>query len=142
MLGFGESPLSIYLNDHLAGSTAGLELARRLHDDSLAEEIEEDRETLMDVMRRLDVDRDELRLAIAWGAEKALRLKPGGHLHDAEALSLGVEGKLVLWVALRHARGDDPRLEGIDFDALIARARSQRERIEQERLRAAEQELA
>jgi len=57
--------LAIYLNDHLAGATAGVELARRLRasneDDpefgpALAEvcaEIEADRETLKTVMDRL-----------------------------------------------------------------------------------------
>jgi hypothetical protein len=134
MLGFGESPLSIYLNDHLAGSTAGLELARRVADGTLADEIEEDRATLVDVMRRLDVDTDEARQVIAWIGEKALRVKPGGRLHDLEALSLGVEGKRALWEALRHARADDPRLDGIDLAALSARAQSQRSRVEEQRL--------
>jgi hypothetical protein len=134
MLGFGESPLSIYLNDHLAGSAAGLELARRVGDGTLAGEIEEDRAALIDVMRRLEVDTDEARQAIAWIGEKALRVKPGGRLHDLEALSLGVEGKRALWEALRHARADDPRLDGIDLAALSARAQSQRRRIEEQRL--------
>jgi hypothetical protein len=141
MLGFGEGPLSIYLNDHLAGSAAGVELARRLDGGELAKEIDEDRDTLVDVMKRLSVDRDELRQALAYAGEKALRLKPGGRLHDVETLSLGVEGKRVLWLALRHAYGDDPRLQGVDFDALIARAQSQRDRLEEQRLRAAGEEL-
>jgi hypothetical protein len=134
MLGFGESPLSIYLNDHLAGSAAGVELARRMGDAALTKEIEEDRETLVDVMRRLEVDTDEARQALAWIGEKALRVKPGGRLHDLEALSLGVEGKRLLWEALRHARADDPRLDGIDLAALSARAQSQRSRVEDQRL--------
>jgi hypothetical protein len=134
MLGFGESPLSIYLNDHLAGSATGLELARRLGDDALAREIEEDRATLIEVMRRLDVDTDEARQAIGWIGEKALRVKPGGRLQDLEALSLGVEGKLALWEALRRARAEDPRLDGIDLAALSARAQSQRGRVEEQRL--------
>jgi hypothetical protein len=134
MLGFGENPLSIYLNDHLAGSAAGLELARRVGDAALADEIEEDRQTLIDVMRRLAVDTDEVRQAIAWVGEKALRVKPGGPLHDLEALSLGVEGKRALWEALRHSRADDPRLDGIDLAALSLRAQSQRSRIEEQRL--------
>jgi hypothetical protein len=134
MLGFGETPLSIYLNDHLAGSAAGLELARRVADAALVSEIEEDRATLIDVMRRLEVETDEARQAIAWVGEKALRVKPGGRLHDLEALSLGVEGKRVLWEALRHARADDPRLDGIDLAALSARAQSQRDRVEEQRL--------
>jgi hypothetical protein len=118
-----------------------VELARRLGDDELATEIEEDRETLVDVMRRLSVGRDELRQALAWGAEKALRLKPGGRLHDVEALSLGVEGKLLMWEALHDVLGGDPRLQDVDFEGLIGRARSQRDRLEQQRLRVADEEL-
>jgi len=141
VLGFGESALSIYLNDHLAGATAGVQLARRLAPGELAEEIEEDRESLLDVMRRLSVGRDHVRAVLGWGGEKALRLKPGGRFEELEALSLGVEGKLALWTALRRATGDDPRVRSVDFDALIARARSQRRRLEERRLRAASDAL-
>jgi hypothetical protein len=141
MLGFGESPLSIYLNDHLSGATAGVELARRVAPGELADEIDEDRGVLLEVMQRLSVGRDRARLALGWGTEKALRLKPGGRFADLETLSLGVEGKLALWTALHHAYGDDPRLRGIDLDALSARARSQRGRIEQQRLDAADEAL-
>jgi hypothetical protein len=156
MLGIGEDPLSIYLNDHLAGSTVGLELARRLADTAgalatVAQEIEEDRATLTTVMERLSVTRDPAKVAISWGAEKAGRLKFAGarlagpelgRLEELEALALGVEGKLALWQALRATHGSDPRLDGIDLDALIERARSQRRRLERQRIRAAEEALA
>ena len=142
MLGFGESPLTIYLNDHLSGATAGVELARRVTPAELADEIDEDRDVLLDVMRRLSVGRDRARIALGWGTEKLLRLKPGGRFEDLETLSLGVEGKLALWRALHRVFGDDPRLQGIDLDALVARAQSQRTRIEQQRLDAAGEALA
>jgi hypothetical protein len=141
MLGFGENPLTIYLNDHLSGATAGLELARRIAPGELADEIAEDRAVLVDVMQRLSVGRDRARIALGWGAEKVLRLKPGGRFADLETLSLGVEGKLALWAALQRAYGDDPRLQGIDLDALSDRARSQRRRIERQRLDAADEAL-
>lgn len=141
MLGFGESPLTTYLNDHLSGATAGVELARRITPGELADDIDEDRAVLLDVMQRLSVGRDRARIAIGWGAEKVLRLKPGGRLADLETLSLGVEGKLALWAALHRAYGDDPRLQSIDLDALSDRARSQRRRIEQQRLDAAGEAL-
>jgi hypothetical protein len=141
MLGFGESPLSIYLNDHLSGATAGVELARRVTPGELADEIEEDRDVLLEVMQRLSVGRDRARIAVGWGTEKIMRLKPGPRFEDLETLSLGVEGKLALWAVLQHACGDDARLRGIDLDALSARARSQRGRIEQQRLNAADEAL-
>jgi hypothetical protein len=137
MLGFG-NPLSSYLNDHLAGSTAGLNLARRVAEE-MAGEIEEDREALLDVMERLSVGQDRIRVAAGWGAEKVLRYSPLSRLEELEALSLGVEGKFALWKTLRHTNGDDPRLAGVDFEELAARAQSQRRRLERRRLRAAEE---
>ena len=92
-------------------------------------------------MQRLSVGRDRARVALGWGTEKLLRLKPGGRFEDLETLSLGVEGKLALWEALQRAYGDDSRLRGVDLDALSARARSQRRRIEQQRLDAADEAL-
>jgi hypothetical protein len=149
--------LPTYLNDHLAGATFGVELARRTARSNadrpsgpalraLADEIEKDRRSLLDVMERLEASRDRLKTITAWGLEKAGRLKLNGELlHrsrlsrlvELEALALGVEGKLSLWRSLDHALGDDPRLAGVDLDALIARARSQRRRIERLRLAAA-----
>ena len=158
MLGIGEDRLSIYLNDHLAGSTAGVKLAQRVEQhhrsmgagsalDGLASEIEEDRETLLELMGRFGVRPDRAKAAVAWAAEKAARLKLQGELigfsslsrlEELEALALGVEGKLALWQALSRSFGADPRLGPIDLEALSERARSQRARLEQERLRAAE----
>jgi hypothetical protein len=157
----GGDRLAIYLNDHLAGSTAGLELARRVAANNegtpygkvlaeVAGEIAEDRAALEDVMARLSIRQDRLKVAGAWGAEKLGRLKLNGSLLsysplsrmvEIEGLSLGVEGKLGLWQALKLTHGDDPRLRGVDLDALITRARSQRRRLERQRRRAASEAL-
>jgi hypothetical protein len=147
MLGIGEDDLSIYLNDHLAGATAGVNLARRAVDGALAEEIDEDRTTLLDVMDRLGVGQDPVKVALGWAAVQAARLRfaadllghaPVTRLEEVEALALGVEGKLALWQALRHTHDADPRLDGIDFGELISRARSQRRRLEGLRMKAAD----
>jgi|SRR3954452_5170514 hypothetical protein len=162
VLGLGDDRLSIYLNDHLAAATAAANLARRAAGsnegtgygpalEAVASEIEEDRAALMDVMQRLSVGRDHLKSALAWGAEKAGRLKLNGQLlgysplsrlEEIEVLSLGVEGKLALWRTLRSTHASDPRLTGIDLDGLIDRARSQRRRLEAQRVRAADEALA
>ena len=101
-------------------------------------------------MRRLSVGHDHLKTALAWGAERAGRLKfngqllgysPLSRLEEIEALSLGVEGKLALWRALRSTQGSDPRLAEVDLDELIDRARSQRRRLERLRTRAADEAL-
>jgi hypothetical protein len=161
VLGLGDDRLSIYLNDHLAAATAGTNLARRAAGsnegtdygpglEAVANEIEQDRAALVDVMQRLSVGHDHLKTAVAWGAERAGRLKfngqllgysPLSRLEEIEALSLGVEGKLALWRALRSTQGSDPRLAEVDLDALIDRARSQRRRLERLRTRAADEAL-
>lgn len=161
MLGLGEDRLSIYLNDHLAGATAGASLARRAANsnkgtdygsvlEAIATEIEEDRAALVDLMQRLSVGHDRLKTALAWGAERAGRLKLNGQLRgysplsrleEIEALSLGVEGKLALWRALLGTHGSDPRVADVGLDELIDRARSQRRRLERLRVRAADEAL-
>lgn len=161
MLGLGDDRLSIYLNDHLAAATAGTNLARRAAGsndgtdygpglEAVADEIEQDRAALVNVMQRLSVGHDHLKTAVAWGAERAGRLKfngqllgysPLSRLEEIEALSLGVEGKLALWRALRSTQGSDPRLAEVDLDELIDRARSQRRRLERLRTRAADEAL-
>ena len=119
--------------------------------DALANEIEEDRAALLDVMQRLSVRHDHLKTTLAWGAEKAGRLKLNGQLlgysplsrlEEIETLALGVEGKLALWRALLGTHASDPRLADVDVDGLIDRARSQRRRLERLRGRAAEEALA
>ena len=157
----GGNRLAIYLNDHLAGATGGLELARRVASNNegtpygrvlaeVAAEIEEDRDALLDIMARLSVSRDRIKVAGAWGAEKLGRLKlhgsllsysPLSRMVEIEGLSLGVEGKHGLWQALKVTHGDDPRLRGVDLDGLIARARSQRRRLERQRRNAASEAL-
>lgn len=159
MLGLGDDRLSIYLNDHLAAATAGANLARRAAGSNEgtaygpgleAVANEQDRAALVDVMQRLSVGHDHLKTALAWGAERAGRLKfngqllgysPLSRLEEIEALSLGVEGKLALWRALRGTQGSDPRLAEVDLDELIDRARSQRRRLERLRTRVADEAL-
>lgn len=146
--------LATYLNDHLAGSTVGVELARRAAGSNsgtpygralakLADEIEEDRATLEKIIDDLDLGKDRVKVTLAWTGEKLGRLKLNGRLlsysplsrlEELEILSLGVEGKLLLWKALRETLGSKSR---VDLDELIMRARSQRRRLETQRLKAA-----
>jgi hypothetical protein len=150
------SPLSTYLTDHLAGATAGVNLARRVARDGdgadagqslaqVASDIEQDRETLKRFMDEAGVRGSALKNATAWLSERAARLKPNGRLsgdprmhrlHELELLSLGIAGKLALWQALRAAPEAATRGR-LDLDALEARARDQRDRVERERIAAA-----
>jgi hypothetical protein len=148
--------LAIYLNDHLAGSTVGVELARRVEGANrttdfgpplaeLAGEIDEDRETLRAVMRRLGVAEARPKQIGAWAGEKLGRLKFNGQLRgysplsrvvEIEGLLLGVEGKRALWRALERSLPGDPRVAEFDWNALAERAEGQDLRLEELRLRA------
>jgi hypothetical protein len=145
----------IYLNDHLAGSTVGMSLAKRTLGSNrgtqfepvlerIAGEIEEDRETLREIMRALGVGEDPVKKLAPYVAERVGRLKLNGswlsysplsRVVEFEGLALGITGKLALWRALREA-GDD-RLAGFDLAALEARARDQQQTMEEQRKEAA-----
>jgi hypothetical protein len=153
--------LSIYLNDHLAGSVVGVALARRVVKENegselgeflrvLLAEIVEDRATLLRLMDRLGVSRSKSKMAAAWTAEKLGRLKLNGQISgysplsrlvELEGLTTGINGKRALWLALGQISDRDERLRQLDFDALAARARSQVERLEPYRLAAASEAL-
>ncbi len=157
-----DAPLGVYLNDHLAGSAAGIELAEKLRDNnqgtelgtlmaSLHRDLGQDRAALEELMDRLEVERHPVKEAAGWVLEKLsrLRLNPAltgsrelTRLLETEALSLGIEGKLAMWVALKDAVGDDERLAGTDFDRLIERARTQRQTLERHRVAAAARALS
>ncbi|HEY8809166.1 MAG TPA: hypothetical protein VIM28_04000 [Solirubrobacterales bacterium] len=148
--------LAIYLNDHLAGATLGVELARRLQasnrDDPefgpvLAEvcaEIEADRETLKAAMKRLGVGQSKLKPLAAVLGERLGRLKLNGRLwgysplsrlDELELLQIGVVGKRRLWRALEHTRASD--LPGFELGALAERATEQLRWLEALHLKAA-----
>ena len=59
-------------------------------------------------------------------------------LEDLELLSVGLEGKRLLWRLLGRVASSDDRLASFDFGVLERRARDQRERVEKLRLQAAE----
>lgn len=148
--------IDVYLNDHLAGAMFGSDLAERLAErtegtefgqamGTLASTIEEDRETLKGLMDRMGTSRNPVKQAATYVAEKVSRVKLSGLsagedefglLLALETLSLGVEGKASMWAVLRDVGGRYPALAQTDFDALLQRARDQREILEQERIEA------
>ncbi len=154
--------LEIYLNDHLAGATAIRELGRRAARSNrgsaygpllerLAAEIDEDRDSLLEVIKALGVGIDRVKLAAGWGAEKLGRLKLNGRLRgysplsrvvELEGLALGISGKLALWRTLRALAPHEPRLEAFDLDALIVRAERQLDELESHRLLATAEAFA
>jgi hypothetical protein len=153
------SMLGIYLNDHLAGATAGTELAHRTarsHGDGknsgtlrrLAAEIAQDRAALLDIMAALGIKVRRYKVGAAWIGEKAGRLKfngrllarsPLSNLEELEMLRLGVEGKAAGWRTLRTLADTDTRLDAGRLDELISRARRQADLLEDLRVGAASQ---
>jgi hypothetical protein len=149
--------LETYLEDHHGGSTAGVSLAKRLCEEhegtafgtvmaGILAEIQEDQEVLLDLLDRLGMDHSPVKQAVGWVGEKVSRLKLNGpasgsselsRMMQLEGLSLGIEGKRLLWVALRDAHVDEPPIRALDLDGLIARAEAQRRTIEPHRAEAA-----
>jgi hypothetical protein len=142
--------IATYLNDHLAGSVVALELLEHLEKDyeasalegffrQLHADIAKDRDDLQELMARLDISESKTRKASAWLAEKMTELKlriddpQGGSLRlfeSLEALSLGIEGKRSLWLALAAAAEKSPSLKLIDYTYMAERAQEQRDRNE------------
>ncbi|MFI6858032.1 hypothetical protein [Streptomyces sp. NPDC050416] len=145
------SLLGVYLNDHLAGATAGTarirHLVRSCRGTALADalapvaaEIAEDRASLLHIMRRLDVPVRRYKVYAGRAVEQIGRLKSNGTLvrrsplstlWELEAMGLGVEGKMAGWQTLRDLAATDTRLDARHLDDLIERARRQRMTLEE-----------
>ena len=146
-----------YLNDHLAGSVAALELVGHLLESSkgtarenlfvtLKTEIEADQVVLQDLLRQAGGRESKVRRAAAWLGEKLgeakLKIDDTGTgelalLEALETLALGIQGKLALWRALEAARGRRSEIQKLDLATLKSRAIAQHERVDAERLRVA-----
>jgi hypothetical protein len=149
--------LASYLTDHLAGSNFAVELLQFLRDQHAGEplgasaadllsEIEDDRKVLQTLIQKTGSRMPALKEAAAWLGEKISEFKMArgalGTFEALEALALGIQGKLALWRALATVAATDPRLDGVDFDQLIARAQDQHARAEALRLQKAPHALA
>jgi hypothetical protein len=154
--------LTTYLNDHLAGSVAAIELLDGLIEHaSLAEvrdvlvglrtEIQADQETLRGILEGVGGQVSAIRRAGAWLGEKAGRLKlladdPStgtlARLESFEMLALGILGKASLWRALAAVQPNRPDLSAFDFGALELRARDQHAIAERLRLDSARRVLS
>jgi len=155
--------LGVYLNDHLAGATVGLELVRRMAASAkpgsdtatvmkrLVTDITADRSALLAMMAAVGVKIRGYKVLAAWAGEKAGRLKLNRHLfsrsplsdlEETEMLRLGVEGKAAGWRTLRLVAERDGRLDAGQLDELLARATRQSDTLESLRVSIAERVLA
>ena len=146
--------LTEYLNDHLAGSVAALELLDHVVETyagkplerffrELRDDIRSDQEQLEELIAKLGLKESTVRKAGAWIAEKFLRPKIDlerdskselGLFLALEALVLGITGKRSLWRALEAASRLVPALARLDYSGLEKRAIDQCERVEARRL--------
>ncbi len=150
--------LATYLNDHLAGSVAALELLDHLIEtakeaahqaffESLRTEVSADQDVLRKFMERNGASESMARKAGAWLMEKVARAKlrvdgPAntamGRMEALEALLIGITGKRGLWLAL--ASSLEP-FAGFDFENLARRADEQIAAVESKRIQSAREAI-
>lgn len=137
--------LAIYLNDHLASSTGGIELVGRMigvhrggpHEAGLRQlldELREEKSALNGQMRALGIPVRQYKQVGVWLAEKGSRLKLNGHLLsrsplsdlvEFEFLASAVRGKRSGFETLRIAASVDSRIDAGLLDGLIQQANRQ-----------------
>jgi hypothetical protein len=146
--------IEVYLNDHLAGAIAGVNLVEQAVDrhrsdelgeffGPLASEIKADHEKLENLLDDMGIDKSASKTALAEIGSKLAAPKftaagaGNAHLGDfitLETLSMGIEGKRCMWSSLKTVADAYPELQAIDLDDLESRARDQRSRIVDKRL--------
>ena len=152
--------LHLYLNDHLAGSVAAIELlddlienhpTHRLADffREMRDEISADQQTLQQLIEKVGGDESAMRKAAAWLTEKISRAKLRfddennlGLLQALETLELGVTGKQLLWRSLGAIDQNVIDLQSTDFGGLERRAKDQIAKIENERVQVSREILS
>ena len=152
-----EGRLGHYLQDHYAGSAAGIELFRRAADQQtdpvtrtaltgMIATVEDERTALERFLTAVGAKPDPVKNATAWLAEKIGRFKPNGELIrrsplsdvvELETLRLAVEGKAAGWRVLRQLAEDDARFDAAELDKLLSAAADQIVQLESLRMSAA-----
>lgn len=146
------SNIATYLNDHLAGSVAALEMLDHLVESPprpdldgffvhLRSEIQEAQDVLRHLIDELGVGESSIRKASAWLGEKFSRAKlhpsetdPVGIFLSMEMLLLGLTGQAALWRAMACLAPEHEILQRYDFPALNDRAQQLAEHVEDLRL--------
>lgn len=149
--------IETYLQDHHAGSAAGVDAFRRVaqgHGDRkvrakvtrMSYDIAEDQRSLEKIMSAFDVKPSQLKDIPARVAEKVARFKPNERLvqrsplsdiEELEALTAAVHAKSLGWRMLLEV--EDDRLDKTLLQKLLDRARDQEDELESLRLKLAPQ---
>jgi hypothetical protein len=148
--------LRAYLNDHLAGSTSALDLARRRAAgaegdlgplfEGLAAELELERRFLREAMAVAGFapqpQRQALAVAVAWMDVLRRRRRPPNLVRDLELLATGVRGKELLWATIGAVSlVGIPLLEDDDLKRLQEMASAQSRELRRQHDLAVEREL-
>ena len=156
-----EARLATYLQDHYAGSSAGIELFKRAADQQtdpvvrtalakMVQEVDEERTALERYLAAVGAKPDQLKNAGAWMVEKLSRLKPNGELLrrsplsdlvELETLRIAVEGKAAGFRILRALADEEPQFDPAELDGLLAQAAQQIETLESLRMTTAQRVL-
>ena len=151
--------LTAYLKEHAAGASMALDLLDHLissHADTpdadffkeIRGKVDADKTILDGILNRFETGESVVLNTLTRLGEKAARVKfllagadrgEMGRLEALEMLSLGIEGKRVLWLALESAA--IPELQDRDLPARARVAEEQRELVERRRLAAARNTL-
>ncbi len=127
--------LPTYINDHLAESVAGIELARRCLSNNKGTELgdfleklisilEKEQALLKEVLAGLGESESSMKKSAAWIAEKFGRLKLNdsifsysdlSRVHELEFLVMGLQGQSRMWRVLEAFCSDDSNFQGLDF---------------------------
>jgi hypothetical protein len=150
-----ERLLAVYLEDHRAGAAAGAGMARRMLEANpdnyltstmreLTKEIDRDRRLLDDVMERLGLSPNRLKITMGAAGEWIARLKANGRLQrysplsrleEFEMLSAGLMTKASLWRCCELALAERTEVADVDFAGLREGAERQRAKLEAHRAR-------
>jgi hypothetical protein len=146
-----------YLQDHLAASVAGIELAKRCRDnnrgselglflDKFIDTLEREQARIKEMLDRLDASEPTVKKMAAWAAEKITRLKLNdsllnysdlGRVVELETLLAGLQSQIAMWRILKSRCSIYPPLIGMDFDKALKEAEASFQEMIQHHLLAA-----
>jgi hypothetical protein len=146
-----------YLQDHLAASVAGIELAKRCRDnnrgselglflDKFVDTLEREQARIREMLDRLGASEPTVKKMAAWAAEKITRLKLNdsllnysdlGRVVELEALLAGLQSQIAMWRILQYCCSIYPPLGGMDFENALKEAEASFQEMTQHHLLAA-----
>lgn len=151
------SNLKIYLNDHLAASVAGIQMAKHCLKNSqdpvlskflsdFLKQVTEEQNLLKKIIIYLEDTQTPLKRMAAWIFEKMAHLKLNyfqsnaevSRLLELEGLLAGVHAKLDMWRVVERLSISSPQFPNYPYESLIERVKKQLRSLEKFCLNAGE----